>query len=117
MENDLYEVWHVKQERARELRDSELSVVVRFPHDYQLVARVQARCLDEVFDKTCDTGDPWWRNRGVECLKESRSTTVNDIVRTPHKEVYAVVPKGWQLLHSPALEQGHVQEQKPKLAY
>ncbi len=91
--------------------------MVRFPRDYELVARVQARYLEEVFAKTSDIGDPWWRNQGVECLKESRATIVNDIVRTPNRDVYAVAPHGWQLLHSPALEQAQAQEQKPKLAH
>lgn len=107
MEKGIYEVWHVKVEILKRLRDAERAVAVRlgFPSDYEFVARVKARSLEEVFRKTCDIGDPWWRNRGVECLKESRSTNLGDVVVSPSQKIYQVVSWGWMLVHNPALGQ------------
>jgi hypothetical protein len=93
-------------------------VMVRFPRDYELVARVKARFLEEVFAKTNDIGDPWWRNRGVDCLKETRSTMVGDVVVSPSQKVYHFVGRGWMCVHDPALgqalEQARAQAQEQK---
>ncbi len=105
MQKEVYEVWHVKEDVVKASRDVQGPTTVRFPRDFELAARVQARYLEEVFVRTSDPVKPWWRNRGVECLKEARSTQVGDVVVAPDQRVFQVLGRGWICVHDPALGQ------------
>jgi hypothetical protein len=38
---------------------------------------------------------PWWKKEGVECLKPSRSTSIDDVVIGPAFDIHILGPKGW----------------------
>jgi hypothetical protein len=99
-----YEVWHIKPEVVEEIAAHRGHVTVQFPHDYERVARVTARDLEQVFEKTTSYDVPWSRKAGVECLKETRSTMVNDIVISPDHELYQVTSDRFRLIAGPAQE-------------
>ncbi len=113
MERGVYEVWQVKEEVLRELVTVRRPVLIAFPHDFERVARVKARDLEEAFEKTSSQDRPWWRKPGVECLKASRPTMVGDIVISPKEEIYQVLPEGWKLVGRLAQEQARAKEQAP----
>jgi hypothetical protein len=92
MANRFYEVWHLKAEISSE---SEERGIVEYPTDYELVARVKARSLDEVYEKTNGMDGPWWEKEGVERLKRSRSTSIDDVVIGPALDIQILGPKGW----------------------
>lgn len=115
MEEGIYEVWHVKRDVFEELALYKRPILVAFPRDYEFVARVKARDLEQVFEKTNSHDLPWWQKRGVECLKETRSTMVGDVVISPSREVYQVQSQGWCLVQIAAQKQARAtsQEQYP----
>jgi hypothetical protein len=47
-----------------------------FPDGYELVAYVQTDKLDKAFELTNHIHQEWWKNEGVKCMKETRSTSV-----------------------------------------
>lgn len=65
-----------------------------FPDSYELVAVVECENLGEVFEKTNHIDRPWFENDGVICVKESRSTSVGDVVELDGKR-YLCAPCGW----------------------
>jgi hypothetical protein len=115
MKEGVYEVWHPKEEVQG-------TTMVNFPRDYELVARVQARYIEEAFGRSNDPGPLWWRHRDVECLKETRTTTVNDVIVCPDQRVFLAFERGWRCIHDPTLGQTlertraeQALEQRPKL--
>lgn len=48
--------------------------------NYDMVAYVDASNLDVVFHHTNHIDHSWWENDGVELIKESRSTSVGDLI-------------------------------------
>ena len=97
MNKGTYQVWHLNDEKL-----SRLPVITEasFPEDYCLVAKVKASSLEEVFNRTNSTSQPWWKNPDVECVKPSRSTMVFDVVIDPRGDVYVVEQGGWMLAWS-----------------
>lgn len=93
MAGRLYEVWHLKADAAVDtgLPDG----AVEFPTHYELVARVRAQSPEEVLEKTTHRADVWWDRQGVECLKSSRSTAVDDVVVGSVGDMHVLAPKGW----------------------
>jgi hypothetical protein len=51
-----------------------------FPQDYELVAEVESDELEVVYEFTNHIHQEWWKNEGVKLVKESRSTSVGDVV-------------------------------------
>lgn len=64
--------------------------------EYTLVAEVFASSLEEVFELTNHIHHPWWENKKVKCIKQSRSTSVGDIVITPGGQHYKCEAVGWK---------------------
>jgi hypothetical protein len=110
--NGLYDVWHLKADVSIESEKS--GSQVRFPADYELVARIKARSLDEVYEKTNGIDGPWWRGEGVECVVHSRSTSIDDVVIGPSGDIQILGWNGWMMVRE---AQAHVQsvEAKPTI--
>ena len=54
----------------------------KWPEEYQLVAELETESLEEAFNLTNHVNCAWWDNEGVKLVKQSRSTSVGDIVIT-----------------------------------
>jgi hypothetical protein len=106
----IYHVWHLKAEVSIESQESERPV--HFPADYEHVARVRAKTLDEVYEKTNSLDGPWWARADVRCVKPSRSTSIDDVVVGPEGSVHVLGWKGWAMVRE-AREQAA--EQKPSI--
>jgi hypothetical protein len=52
-----------------------------WPKGYELVAKVDTHDLDEAFGLTQHIEDEWWKNKKVELVKKSRSTSVGDVLK------------------------------------
>ncbi len=96
MAKGLYDVWHLKPEVWVESEKS--GSQVRFPADYELVARVKARSLDEVYEKTNSMDGPWWARKDVECVMPSRSTSIDDVVIGPSGDIHVLGWNGWMMV-------------------
>lgn len=67
----------------------------RFPRDFELVAKVDAETLEEVFAIT--NQDNWWDNDKVIAYKKTRTTSVGDVVvMNGGKDVYLCLFTGWK---------------------
>jgi hypothetical protein len=66
-----------------------------FPRGFELVAVVECDNLGEVFYLTNHIERPWFENAGVTVVKESRSTSVGDVVEFDGKR-YQCMPCGWK---------------------
>lgn len=84
---DTFEVWHLKHEKFPEFN---LGLQVEFPRDFELAARVNAFDLEDAVTLTTSVVRPWWENAAVECVKQTRSTTANDVVSDGKGNVYLV---------------------------
>lgn len=67
----------------------------RFPDDYEPVARVKTKKLDEAFELTNSINCPWWENDGVSAIKQTRSTSVGDVVEVDGVR-YLCADIGWE---------------------
>lgn len=56
-----------------------------FPADYELVAYVETDDKEKAFELTNHIHQEWWKNEGVKCLKEARSTSVGDVLEVNGK--------------------------------
>lgn len=100
------EVWHVdwddSEKRERKMDwECGLGPAPAFPEDYHLVARVPGDDLDHAYERTNSISCAWFRNEGVEVVKETRSTSVGDVVvldGVPHR----CISLGWGDLEAPA---------------
>jgi hypothetical protein len=92
----LYDVWHLKADVAIESQES--GSPVRFPADYEHVARVKALSLDQVYEKTNSMDGPWWLREGVQCVRPSRSTSIDDVVIGPAGDIHVLGWNGWMLV-------------------
>ena len=93
MATDLFDVYHLKAEAW--VASQATGGPVHFPADYELVARVEARSLDEVYEKTSGLDGPWWERADVRCVKPSRSTSVDDVVVGPAGVLHVLGWSGW----------------------
>jgi hypothetical protein len=68
------------------------------PHkdDYQLVAEVECDNFGDVFYLTNHVHQEWWKNEGVTLIKESRSTSVGDIVVDENDNIHLCASMGWK---------------------
>lgn len=81
-------VWHAKLPTFGLTQQS-------FPADYQLVATVEAKNLDDVFEKTNHIDREWWLNEGVTAHMQTRSTSVGDVIEMNGK-FWRCENAGWQ---------------------
>lgn len=121
MERGVYEVWHMKEEILEEFSVRKQEVRVTFPRDYERVALVTARNLDQVLEKTSSYDQHWWDKRGVECVKGTRSIMVGDIVISPDQDLYQLASEGLRLVNNraheraPAVREAPERELEPRL--
>jgi len=91
VEEDVFEVWHLKDAKVRSaVRGEE----VLFPFDYELVAKVTACDIEDAVKLTASEESPWWHDPGVECVKKARATQLFDIVRDSNGNGYLVSDEG-----------------------
>lgn len=68
-----------------------------FPDDYDLVARVRAANIDQVFQFTNHIDRPWYESRLVLAVsKKVRSTSVGDVIIDPNGIKWVCMPIGWE---------------------
>jgi len=70
----------------------------KFPQEFELVARVDTDNLDKAFELTNHIDCEWWDNEGVELVKESRSTSVGDVIEV-NREWFRCGMVGWVKFH------------------
>lgn len=70
-----------------------------FPNGYTHVANVECPNIDDVFHLTNHIDMSWWYNKWVDCIVESRSTSIGDIViNTATNEAFICAQYGWEKL-------------------
>lgn len=65
-------------------------------NDYELVAVCDCDDFGETFFLTNHIDDPWWENKEVALVKESRSTSVGDVVEDEKGKLRLVAGIGWE---------------------
>lgn len=68
-----------------------------FPGDYELVAYVEGEDKGLAYELTNHIHQEWWKNDGVRCMKEARSTSVGDVMEVGG-ELWRVEPLGYKKL-------------------
>lgn len=68
-----------------------------FPDDYELVAYVETDSKDKAYELTNHIMQEWWKNPEVRCMKETRSTSVGDVMEVSG-ELWKVEPLGYKKL-------------------
>lgn len=63
--------------------------------NFDLVADVECANLADVFPLTNHIDDPWWGNAGVTLVKESRSTSIGDVVVASDGQRFRCLTAGW----------------------
>jgi len=83
-------VYHAKEPNFRD------DVEVPWDEDnFDLVAEVECGGLEDVFYLTNHVDQAWWENPGVTCLKQSRSTSVGDVVVAEDGTRFLCRGTGW----------------------
>jgi hypothetical protein len=70
----------------------------KWPEEYQLVAELETESLEKAFELTNHISCAWWDNEGVKLVKQSRSTSVGDIVIT-NEGTFLCDRVGWTKLY------------------
>ena len=68
--------------------------------EQDLVAIVKGDDLDDAYRLTNHIDEEWWKNREVECVKRSRSTSVGDFMEV-NGEWFIVAPVGFDQVAGP----------------
>lgn len=63
--------------------------------NFELVAEVECGELDDVFQLTNHIDHDWWDNKGVTLIKQSRSTSVGDVVVASDGQKFRCLMAGW----------------------
>ena len=63
--------------------------------NFDLVAEVVCPGLEDVFYLTNHVDHAWWENEGVTCIKQSRSTSVGDVVVAEDDTRFLCRGTGW----------------------
>lgn len=63
--------------------------------NFELVAEVECPELGDVFYLTNHVDHAWWENEGVTCVKQSRSTSVGDVVVAGDGTKFLCRGAGW----------------------
>jgi len=83
-------VYHAKQPNFRD------DIPVDFDDDkFDLVAEVEVEEFGEVFFLTNHVDYAWWENESVTCIKQSRSTSIGDVVVAPDGQKFRCLGSGW----------------------
>jgi hypothetical protein len=67
----------------------------KFPEDYELVAKVDTNSVEKAYELTNHIDCEWWENEGVELVKQSRSTSVGDVIEIEGK-LHRCEMMGWK---------------------
>jgi hypothetical protein len=89
-----FEVWHAEPPNFFEDFDRAKAM-----KDYTLVAEVEAKHIDEVFQLTNHIDSDWTKNEGVELAEgvsaaRARSTSVGDVIVGPRAEGWSAMVAG-----------------------
>jgi hypothetical protein len=63
--------------------------------NFDLVAEVECENLGDVFRLTNHIDESWWKNEGVTLVKESRSTSIGDVVVASDDQKFRCLDAGW----------------------
>jgi hypothetical protein len=70
-------VYHKRRPDFKGLRNNNKKINLA---EYDKVAVVKAENVEDVFSLTNHVDRPWWTNKNISLIKQSRSTSVGDIV-------------------------------------
>lgn len=90
-----FKVYHSKNWSLNSLLHFETADFKPHKDDYELVATVTCENFGNVFYLTNHVHQEWWKNEGVILVKESRSTSVGDIVVDENGKVFLCASVGW----------------------
>jgi len=76
-------------------KKAELEAFKPFPSNYEHVANVKCKELDHAFQFTNHFDSPWWDLPVTEKVKESRSTSVGDLVEDNDGKLWVCASVGW----------------------
>jgi len=68
----------------------------KFPQEFTHVANVDTATIDEVYRLTNHIGYAWWESKWVDCIKQSRSTSVGDVVVDSNGKIFRCENVGWK---------------------
>ncbi|MBC8506534.1 MAG: hypothetical protein H8D34_16855 [Chloroflexi bacterium] len=89
---DTYIVFHRKELLRPQISNPVTPDMIGWPHQYEMVAIVQADNLEAVWAKTNHVETTWQENEGVTALVEqARSTCVGDVVLSFEDSAWWVV--------------------------
>lgn len=83
-------VYHAREPSFRDDEPQEFNDA-----NFELVAEVECGALEDVFYLTNHVDHAWWENEGVTCVKQSRSTSVGDVVVTEDGTKFLCRGTGW----------------------
>lgn len=63
--------------------------------NYELVAEATCERMGHIFELTNHIDRPWWENEGISLVKESRSTSVGDLVENERGFLFMVASVGF----------------------
>jgi hypothetical protein len=81
-----------------------------WPQGYELVAELATDDLDDIFRLTNHIDSAWYENEGVVTHKQSRSTSVGDIIQT-RNGLFRCMPIGWEKFNEPQPEQAQSRQE------
>lgn len=91
-----FKVYHTKVWALNSLLHFNIDEYKPYADDYDLVAEVECDALGETFGLTNHIDYEWWENEGVTLFKESRSTSVGDVVVDENDDVHICASVGWE---------------------
>lgn len=83
-------VYHAREPNFRDDEPQEFNDA-----NFELVAEVECAQFEDVFYLTNHVDHAWWENEGVTCVKQSRSTSVGDVVVTEDGTKFLCRGTGW----------------------
>lgn len=101
-------IYHAKETSFRRFVQNETVSLMRLDTQFDCVAVLTTDkeegedVLDDAFRLTNHIDRAWWESGEVECKKQSRSTSVGDVVvlewEDGHEEIWGVAGCGWTKL-------------------
>lgn len=92
----IFKVYHTKNWELNSKLHFDIEGYTPNKDDYELVALVTCDELGMTFQLTNHIDYDWWENEGVELIKESRSTSVGDVVEDEKGQVWVCASVGWE---------------------
>jgi hypothetical protein len=92
----MYKIYHTKDWNLNSKLHFDNKGYVPKKDDYQLVALVDCNAVGETFELTNHIDTEWWNNEAVTLIKESRSTSVGDLVEDENGKLWLCAMIGWE---------------------